>query len=292
MTDLMYEIIESYSDRYDFTLVNFAGGKGVYLVRNNKILTKIYDNDFGINSSAVANLVENRVDFLRTLAENSIPCSDMFILQASSPKSVQQKLTNLLLSEGSFSISSDFISKEKCITNVSDIDSFLDAQEYPTSFEISVAYEHIGGYSVLIQKGMVACIMCSRSDYIVGDGESAIWELLSAEHISDYNKSLDLNYIPYPNEKVYIGDPTRNIGMTLEEVTDFKIVSDIAKLVNFANSKIGLDFGMYTVYYNKGEYIIDSATTRVELTNFAKRNNTNLIKTCNIIENAINQLLC
>ena len=46
MTDLMYEIIESYSDRYDFTLVNFAGGKGVYLVRNNKILTKIYDNDF------------------------------------------------------------------------------------------------------------------------------------------------------------------------------------------------------------------------------------------------------
>lgn len=155
-----------------------------------------------------------------------------------------------------------------------------------------MAYEHIGGYSVLIQKGMVACIMCSRSDYIVGDGESAIWELLSAEHISDYNKSLDLNYIPYPNEKVYIGDPTRNIGMTLEEVTDFKIVSDIAKLVNFANSKIGLDFGMYTVYYNKGEYIIDSATTRVELTNFAKRNNTNLIKTCNIIENAIKQLLC
>ena len=98
MTDLMYEIIESYSDRYDFTLVNFAGGKGVYLVRNNKILTKIYDNDFGINSSAVANLVENRVDFLRTLAENSIPCSDMFILQASSPKSVQQKLTYFLLS--------------------------------------------------------------------------------------------------------------------------------------------------------------------------------------------------
>lgn len=292
MTDLMYEIIESYSDRYNFTLVNFAGGKGVYLVRNNKILAKIYDNDFGTNSSAIANLVENRVDFLRTLAENSIPCSEMFILQASSPKSVQQKLNNLLLSEGSFSISSVFFAKAKCITNVSDLESFLDTQEYPTSFEISVAYEHIGGYSVLIQKGMVSCIMCSRSDYIVGDGESAVWELLSAEHISDYNQSLDLNYIPYPNEKVYIGDPTRNIGMTLEEVTDFKIVSDIAKLVNFANSKIGLDFGMYTVYYNKGEYIIDSATTRVELTNYAKKNNTNLIKTCNIIENAIKQLLC
>ena len=41
MTDLMYEIIESYSDRYDFTLVNFAGGKGVYLVRNNKILYQL-----------------------------------------------------------------------------------------------------------------------------------------------------------------------------------------------------------------------------------------------------------
>lgn len=291
MTDLMYEIIESYSDRYAFKLVNFAGGKGVYLVKNNKIIAKIYDNDFGLNSSAVSNLVANRVDFLRTLAENHIPCSQVFVLGTTNPKSVEQKLLSLLANDGNFNICVQGLTHEKCIASPADLNAFLDAQEYPCTLQISVAHERIGGYSVLIQKGMVACVMCSRSEFIVGDGESAIWEILSTEHISDYNKNLDLNQIPYPNEKVYIGDPTRNIGMTLEEVTDFKIVSDIAKLVNFANSKIGLSFGMYSVYYSKGEYIIDGATTRVILDNFAKANNNNLIKTCNLIENAIKQLV-
>ena len=291
MTDLILGIIDSLREKYGFKMVGFAGGKGVRLVFNGGKIANIYDYDFGLNSSSVANLVNNRVDFLRTLAECSVPCTEVLVLKADNPKSVQLKLETLLKSEGAYNICICNSPKVRKISNNNELYEYLDMQEYPTSFEISVATDRIGGYSVLIQKGMVACVMCSMSSYIIGDGESAIWELLSAERITEYNQNLDLNQIPMPNEKVYIGDPNRNVGLKLEEVTDFKIVSDIARLVNFANSKIGLNFGIYNIFYRSGEYIIDGATTRVDLTNFAVNTNS-LVKTCNIIENAIKQLSC
>lgn len=291
MTDLILEIIDSYADKYGFTLVPFNGGRGANLVINKKIVARIFDNDFGLNPSSVACLVNDRVELLRTLAENGIPCTEIFVLKADSPKSVQLKLSNLIQSEGEFNICVSGAKKGKTIDSEKALFDFLEKQEYPTSFEISANSDRIGGYSVLINHGMVASVFCFRSLSVIGDGESAVWELLSTERITEYNSNLDLNKIPKPNERVYIGDPARNVGMILEEVTDFRIVSDIAKLVNFANSKVGINFGMMNVYYKQGEYYIDDATTKVDLTGFAKSNNQNLIKTCNMIENVLKELL-
>lgn len=291
MTDLILEIIDSYADKYGFTLVPFAGGKGVNIVVNKRTVARIFDNDFGLNPSSVSCLVSDRVELLHTLAENSIPCTEIFVLKANSINAVQPKLANLIQSEGAFNISVLGSSKPKQVENENELMEFLGKQDYPTSFVISASVERIGGYSVLINHGMVSSVFCFRSLSVIGDGESAIWELLSTERITEYNTALDLNRIPKPNERVYIGDPTRNVGMILEEVTDFRIVSDIAKLVNFANSKIGMNFGMMSVYYKQGEYYIDDATTKVDLTGFAKSSNQNLIKTCNLIENILKELL-
>lgn len=291
MTDLILEIIDSYSEKYEFSLVPFDGGKGANLVKNKRIVARIFDNDFGLNPSSVACLVNDRVELLRTLAENGIPCTEIFVLKADSPKSVQLKLSNLIQSEGEFNICVSGAKKGKIIDSESSLIDFLEKQEYPTTFDISAKSDRIGGYSVLINHGMVASVFCFRSLCVIGDGESALWELLSTERITEYNNNLDLNKIPKANERVYIGDPARNVGMTLEEVTDFRIVSDIAKLVNYANSKVGINFGMVNVYYKQGEYYIDGATTKVDLTGFAKSNNQNLIKTCNMIENVLKELL-
>ena len=259
----IYECLKEIADEHCWRYIPYEDGKLIQLVNREGKSIAIYEHYFPINSDTSARICDDRSLQYRLLSQAQIPCDENIKFKFTSESRIVNDLEPFLSQFGSLVIKSNY-RRDKFITRISNIRELEDFAHKNNTFHSVlvnryVNYEHF--YSVYMVNGIVELAFEYIKPQVIGDGQSAVWELLSRANICDYDSDIDLNRVLNSGEVLItswrIKSPESKHAIIAESV----LMQKLASLAIASARVIGVMSGTIDIYVQNDKLFVQSIDT-------------------------------
>ncbi len=259
INDCLKQIASEYGLKY----ISYDNGKLVQLINRTGKSIAIYDHYFPLNSDTTAKICEDRGLCNKLLNLVNIKTDTNFEFVFSSMHRVIDDLSPLLEKFGEIIVKSKhkrngFVQR---ISNTEQLLEFARGNFNSQTFLVNkfVDYEHF--YTIYIINGIAELVCTYVKPKIVGDGQSAIWELLSRANIYTYDDTIDLNKVLPSGENLEISWKIKAPDSEIDTISDGETMQRLASLAITASRVVGLQTGTIDIYENDDELYVQSIDT-------------------------------
>lgn len=257
------ECLREIANEYGWKYISYDEGKLIQLINRTGKSIAIYEHYFPINSDTSARICDDRNLKCRLLNHAQIPCDENLEFKFTSESRIVNDLELMLARFGSLVIKSNY-RRDKFITRVSnksELEEFARNNTNLSSILVNryVNYEHF--YSVYMVNGVVELAFEYLKPQVVGDGQSAVWELLSRENICDYDGDIDLNRVLRYGEVLTTSWRIKSPESKHAVISDSKLMQRLANLAIASSRVIGVMSGTIDIYEQNEKLFVQSIDT-------------------------------
>ena len=248
---------------YGLKHISYDNGKLIQLINIKGRSVAVYDHYFPLNSDTTAKICEDRGLCNKLLNHIDIKTDTNFEFVFSSTHRVLDDLSPLLKEFGAIVVKSKY-KRNGVVQRISSEDelfAFANNNFNSQTFLVNkfINYEHF--YSVYIVNGMVDLVCTYSKPHVVGDGQSAVWELLSKANIYTHDDNIDLNKVLPLGENLEISWKIKAPDSEINIINDDNLVKRLASIAITASRVVGLQTGTIDIYEDKDGFHVQSIDT-------------------------------
>ena len=286
------ECLRQIAREHGWRYISYDDGKLIQLINGIGNSIAIYDHYFPINSDTSARICDDRSLKCRLLKQAHIPCDENLELEFTSKNRIVNDLEPLLAKFGSLVIKSNY-RRDKFITRISssrELEEFAQNNSNLKRILVNryVNYEHF--YSVYMVNGIVELVFEYIKPHILGDGQSAVWELLSRENIYDYDSGLDLNKVLKQGEALTTSWKIKALESKCRIISESSLIQRLTSIAISSANALGVKSGTIDVYEQGGVLFVQSIDTSLDADMLLK-NSENRVFVKRLYEKALKLLL-
>ena len=243
--------------------ITYDNGKLIQLINREGQSVAVYDHFFPLNSDTTARICDDRSLKCKLLKKAGILCDENYEIAFTSRSRLLADLEPMLEKYGELILKSNY-RRDKFITKISgknELEQFVNTKHKFDTVLVNqyIKYEHF--YSVFIVGGIAELIVEYSKPQIIGDGVSAIWELLSLANITTYDENIDLNKVLERGEVLNTSWQIKATDSKIKVVDDNEIIKKLSTLSLSASRVLGMTTGTIDIYKQDGQYFIQSIDT-------------------------------
>ncbi len=257
------DCLKSIATDYGWKYLTYDNGKLIQLINKVGQSVAIYDHFFPLNSDTSARICDDRSLKCKLLKQANFLCDENYEVFCSSPNRILDDLNPMLNSCGEIVIKSNFRRDKfvRKISNSTELIKFANSIIPYDKILVNKYEKYQNFYSVFLVNGAVELIAEYIKPQIVGDGVSAIWELLSIANIQAFDSAIDVNKVLPKGAVLNTNWQIKAPDSKVKIVTDNEIAKVLSSIAINSSRTLGVMTGTVDIYTKNGQFYIQSIDT-------------------------------
>ena len=277
---------------HGWKFLSYDNGKLMQLINKSGHSVAIYDHFFPLNSDTSARICDDRSLKCKLLKQANFLCDENYEISCTSPNRIFADLSPIFEQFGEIILKSNFRRDKfiQKISNEAELVKFTNSIIPYSKILVNKYEKYQNFYSVYLVNGSTELIAEFIKPHIVGDGVSAIWELLSIANIQAFDSAIDLNEVLPKGAVLNTNWQIKAPDSKVKIVTDNEIAKVLSSIAINSSRTLGVMTGTVDIYTKNGQFYIQSIDTSLNADALLSDKN-NYYSVKNLYEKAIRLLI-